>query len=340
MASNSFGTLFRMTSFGESHGLAMGVVIDACPAGVKFNQKLFEKNMQRRRPGNSPWVSSRQEDLSYEILSGIYEGQTLGTPIAIVVYNQDARSADYKEIQKGSFRQGHADDLWNDKFQQSDLRGGGRASGRETLSRVMAASVAQMFLSQACPSLNVRGLATQIGSFQLSNEEKDLFIKSHKLADEFPASFPSATKANQVVELLMRAKEEGKSYGGFVEIVIQNAPRGLGQPVFHKLKNDLASALMSIGAVSQVQIGREVDFSLEGTQFHQSNENYGGIRGGISTGEDIYLKVGVKPTSSVMDVAKKGRHDPCIIPRAIPVLEAMVNLVLADHVLWSRLDNI
>ena len=138
----------------------------------------------------------------------------------------------------------------------------------------------------------------------------------------------------------MRAKDEGISYGGFVEIIIQNVPRGLGQPVFHKLKNDLASALMSIGAVSQLQIGRELDFSLEGTQFHQNNENYGGIRGGISTGEDIYLKVGVKPTSSVMDVSKKGRHDPCIIPRAIPVLEAMVNLVLADHVLWSRLDNI
>ncbi len=331
MSANSFGHLFKITSFGESHGAALGVVIDGCPSGVPFDQTLLEQWLARRRPGAGIAVSGRAEGDRPKILSGVFEGKTLGTPICIIVENEDARSGDYKNLPD---RRGHADDVWRDKFGHVDPRGGGRSSGRETIARVMGGAVAQMFLraSEATKSdsangaLVVRGLYRQIGPVILADNEQ-----------------PGSERWAEVEKMLSGLKVEGESVGGFAEIRVENPPRGLGQPVFHKLKSDLAEALMSIGAVTGVELGDGFRMAaLKGTEAHAEGGEclYGGIRGGISTGETISVKFAVKPTSSIMDVAKKGRHDPCILIRALPVAEAMVQLVLADHVLWARLNRI
>lgn len=342
MSANSFGSRFVISSFGESHGAALGVLIDGCPAGVHFDMSLLVKELERRRPGHHQGqqqvVSGRMETDTPEVLSGVFEGKTLGTPIAIIVRNQDARSQDYESIKKAP-RAGHADDMWKEKFQHSDHRGGGRSSGRETVSRVMAGSVAQMLMKQASPRTHVVGYASQIGAFKLTADER---VKVSSVnPDQFQARFPSA-QHEKVAEMLKKAQDEGESYGGIAEILIQAPPKSLGQPVFHKLKSDLAQAFMSVGATHGFELGGGIeDISLKGTEFHGgSGEQYGGIRGGISTGENITLRVSFKPTSSILDIAKKGRHDPCIVTRAIPVLEAMTWLVLADHYLWSKTDLI
>ncbi|WP_374029293.1 chorismate synthase [Bdellovibrio bacteriovorus] len=341
MSANQFGSRFTITSFGESHGSALGVVIDGCPAGVKFDENLLRKEMERRRPGHhgsGQVVSGRQETDEPEVLSGVFDQTTLGTPIAIIVRNQDARSQDYKEI-KTSPRAGHADDMWRNKFGHSDHRGGGRSSGRETVSRVMAGAVAQMMLRHVSAPTRVVGYASQIGPFILTDEERSQVLQ--KDVDSYQARFPSA-RDQEVGEMLKKAQEQGESHGGVAEILIQNPPAYLGQPVFHKLKSDLAQAFLSVGATNGFELGLGFDSAaIKGTSFHQgSQSHYGGIRGGISTGENILLRVSFKPTSSILDVAKKGRHDPCIVTRAIPVLEAMTNLVLADHYLWSKTDRI
>lgn len=342
MSANQFGSRFVITSFGESHGAALGVVIDGCPAGVKFNEALLKKELERRRPGHhgsGQIVSGRQEGDSPEVLSGVFEGLTLGTPIAMMVRNQDARSHDYKEI-KSSPRAGHADDMWKGKFAHSDHRGGGRSSGRETVSRVMAGAVAKMMMSQVSAPTKVLGYASQIGPIALTHEEREQIIS--KDIDSFQARFPSE-RDHEVANMLKQAQEDGESYGGVAEILIQNPPTYLGQPVFHKLKSDLAQAFLGVGATSGFEFGLGFESSnMKGTDFHQSSSSsqYGGIRGGISTGENILMRVSFKPTSSILDVAKKGRHDPCIVTRAIPVLEAMTWLVLADHYLWSKTDRI
>lgn len=341
MSANQFGSRFVITSFGESHGSALGVVIDGCPAGVHFSLELLRKQLERRRPGNhgtGQIVSGRNEVDTPEVLSGVFQGQTLGTPIAMIVRNQDARSQDYDQI-KGLPRAGHADDVWKQKFGHSDHRGGGRSSGRETVSRVMAGAVAQMMLNQISTPTRVIGYAAQIGPYVLTQEERGLVAEVD--VDNFQARFPSS-RDQQVAELLKQAQENGESHGGVAEILIENPPAFIGQPVFHKLKSDLAQAFLSVGATNGFELGLGFSsVSMAGTDFHQGSEAvYGGIRGGISTGESILLRVSFKPTSSILDVAKKGRHDPCIVTRAIPVLEAMTWLVLADHYLWSRTDRI
>ncbi len=340
---NSFGQRLILTSFGESHGTALGCVLDGVPAGVKWDETLLLRELDRRRPGTSKIVSGRSEGDHPEILSGVYEGKTLGTPIAVLIRNQDARSGDYKEIAKKP-RPGHADDVWREKFGHSDPRGGGRSSGRETVSRVVGGAVAQMLLKQLAPKLRVCGFAHQIGPFTLTDKDLRAFNKPKVRADEFVARFPSASQQAFVEKLLSDAKAEGKSYGGVAEIWVDGVPKSLGQPVFHKLKADLARAFMSVGATASLEIGDGLSVTqAEGSEFHKSGaspERYGGLRGGITTGERLIARVGFKPTSSVLDVAKKGRHDPCIVPRAIPVLEAMTWLVLADHVLWARTDRV
>lgn len=341
MSASSFGQRFVVTSFGESHGTALGVVIDGCPAGVRFREDLLLRELQRRRPGAfSPsqqgTVSNRKEEDRPEILSGVFEGLTLGTPLAMLVRNQDQRSHDYDEV-KNKPRAGHADDMWLMKFGHRDHRGGGRSSGRETVSRVMAGAVAQMFCAQAVPALQVRGFALKVGPFELSNEERSRVWQ--KDIDSFAARFPSS-QHEQVRSLLQKAQADGESYGGVAEIRVKGVPAGLGQPVFHKLKADLGQAFLSIGATSGVEIGEEAEGP--GTAFHSDTNSprYGGIRGGITTGEELIARVIFKPTSSILDVAKKGRHDPCIVTRAIPVLESMMWLVLADHLLWQRGDRV
>ncbi len=349
MSANTYGQRFQILSFGESHGPALGVVIEGCPAQIPFNEALLIKELARRRPGGKPGVaaivSDRLEQDQPEILSGVFEKQTLGTPIAIMVRNHDTRPQDYNEI-KAVTRPGHADDTWKMKFGHTDHRGGGRSSGRETLARVMGGAVAQMALDKLCPHLRIFAFASSIGPISLTEAEILAVEKEVKSADEvdgFSARLPLATKNKLVEELLLDAKQTGKSFGGEVEVLICGAPQGLGQPVFHKLKSDLAAAFMSIGATAGVELGagREA-IHAEGSVFHReaSQRKYGGLRGGISTGENILFRVLFKPTATVLDTAKKGRHDPCIIPRAIPVLEAMARLTILDHILWQRQDRI
>lgn len=319
-SANSFGHIFKITSFGESHGAALGVVIEGCPAGLEFDEDLLLHWMKRRRPGYSKLVSPRKEKDHPEILSGIFEGKTLGTPIAVIVRNEDAYSKDYDQI-KNKPRIGHGDDLWQDKFGHRDHRGGGRSSGRETVSRVIGGAFAQMFLRKLSPE-------TQIHSFV------------QRIADSV---FEYGEDSSEEIEsLLQKARQEGQSYGGTAELRILSPQRGLGQPVFRKIKSDLTSAMLSLGATCGVEFGEGfLSSQFKGTEFHDQMEShyYGGIRGGISTGETINLRVAFKPTSSIKDIAQKGRHDPCIVLRALPVIEAMAYLVLADHCLWSQLDR-
>lgn len=349
MGANIFGNCFQILSFGESHGLGLGIVIDGCPSEINFDETFLKRELERRRPGqkvnNISIVSDRQEPDVPEILSGVYQGKTLGTPIAMLVKNQDARSKDYAEIAQKP-RPGHADDTWKMKFNHTDPRGGGRSSGRETLARVMGGAVAKMFLKQKYSQVQIFAFAKQIGPKMLSPDDCQKIqatITSTDEIDVYSSRCPH-TQLNQEIEtLLLDAKKDGKSYGGEVILVIKNSPAGLGQPVFHKLKSDLAAAFMSLGATAGVELGDGHDVvAAEGSAFHAQKDqsHYGGIRGGISTGEDILFRIFFKPTATVLDTAKKGRHDPCIIPRAIPVLEAMAALVIVDHILWQRSDRI
>lgn len=342
---NSFGRRFVLTTFGESHGSALGAVVDGVPAGLIWDQKLLDSELARRRPGQSKLVTARSESDRPEILSGVFENLTLGTPIAILVRNEDQKSEDYREIAKRP-RAGHADDVWREKFGHSDPRGGGRSSGRETVSRVIGGAVARMLIAKLAPKTKLTGFARAIGPLEVTRKDLQALNKSAKSgpnpADGFAARFPSESQQDAVTQLLTEAKEKGLSYGGIAEIWIDGLPKGLGQPVFHKMKSDLAGAMMSLGATIGVEFGAGFDAAkAEGSDFHKdaSSADYGGLRGGITTGERLVIRVAFKPTSSVLDTAKKGRHDPCIVPRAIPVLEAMAALVIADHLLWQKTDR-
>lgn len=368
---NQFGQLFRVTTFGESHGSALGCVIDGCPAGVPIDVAVVQAALDRRRPGQAAWMSARGESDKVEILSGVLNGVSLGTPIAAIVRNTDARSGDYQAVEealkKGETpRAGHADDQWRKKFGVSDARGGGRSSGRETVARVIAGAIAQSAAQKMVPGLRVIGFSSEIAGISLDASERDGFYASERSADGFPARFPSKEKSLEIEKKLVAAVANGQSFGGVAEIAVLGAPQGLGQPVFHKLKSDLASAYFGVGATAGLEIGAGfAATATEGTEFHSrtkfsdnhptglesslvvtavkrpsSESPYGGIRGGISTGEPIISRIAFKPTATVMDLAKRGRHDPCIVPRAIPVLEAMTWLVLVDHLLWQRLDRI
>ena len=341
MSANSIGHIFKFHSFGESHGPAMGAVIEGCPAGLPFSMEVLQKELDRRRPGQKAWSSSRQEPDKAQVLSGVFQGKTLGTPIAIGVFNKDQKSADYDFIKENP-RSGHSEDLWKAKFSHYDYRGGGRSSGRETLARVIAGALARMLIKKLCPQFKVMAFVRQIGDLKIEPEEtkalEELF-KNKGLADVFPACFPHKEKSLKAAQTLLQAKKEGESLGSLVELWIENLPKGLGQPLFYKFKSDLARGIMSLGASTALEIGLGLDsVKVKGTVFHQQAENYGGLRGGLTTGERLCLKVAFKPPSSLGDISKKGRHDPCIGPRAVPVLEAIACLVTADHLLWSRLD--
>ncbi len=343
MAGNEFGTLFRVVTFGESHGPALGCVIDGCPAGIPWDQALLEKALARRRPGFDPLSSDRREEDRPQVLSGVYQGKTLGTPLSIVIFNQDARPQDYPEDNPLN-RPGHADDLWKLKFGHADPRGGGRASGRETAARVAAGAVAAMVLRALSPETAVTACTERIGPLALDpGEAQALPPGGEEAVDSFPARFPSKSKSRDVEALLTEAKAKGETWGGTALVRIHKPPAGLGQPVFRKLKADLAAAFMSVGGVSGVELGAGFSAArARGSEFHDpaaSPSPYGGIRGGISSGEEILLRVAFKPPSTLGEGARAGRHDPCIVPRAVPVLEAMARLVLADHVLLARSDH-
>lgn len=326
MRGNHFGKMFSFISFGESHGKAMGVVVDGVPGGLLFDESKLLAELERRRPGKITGTTTRNEADCPIILSGIFEGKTLGTPIAVIVENTNQKSSDYDQL-KNEIRVGHADETTMFKYGIRDHRGGGRASGRETVARVIAG----YFASLITPHILVRAFTSKIGPFEYSSIPKDL---SHEFGSY---GFPDSNKTEEIMTYLEKLKQDGESVGGSACVVIDNCPKGLGEPAFDKLKADFSKALMSIGAVVGFTFGRGIDFlELKGNDVSTDKSSFGGIEGGISNGERIVLTVFFKPTSTVGDKAKSGRHDPCIIPRALPVLEGMVKCVLADHYLRQR----
>lgn len=332
---NTFGELFRVTTFGESHGPALGAVIDGCPAGVPLTREQVQAALDRRRPGQSAVTTARAEPDQVEILSGLFEGKTLGTPLAAIVRNQDARSQDYSKLATED-RPGHADRVWRDRFKHRDPRGGGRTSGRETLSRVIGGAVAEALLLREIPQLSTVAWVSQVGPLVAPLPALEL---TRAQVDATTTRCPDSATAAQMHELIVAAKATGDSYGGSIHVRVVGAPVGLGEPVFGKLKATLSAALGSIGAVTGVVWGAddlEARLRLPGTAFHahesgaRPSEVYGGIQGGLSNGEPMMLRVLFKPPATLTDHAKAGRHDPCILPRAVPVVEAMVSMVLAD----------
>lgn len=330
--SNTYGDLFKVTSFGESHGEGLGVVIDGLPPGISFDEAILNDFLSRRSPGGA-LVSSRKEPDTPEILSGVFEGKTLGSPVSCIFKNKDARSADYKGLKE---RRGHADSVWKAKYDHVDPRGGGRGSGRETVSRVFAGAFAKMALIKDFPDLNVKAITSSIFNFKDDKYSDKGFFEAPKTN----LGFLSETVSNLAAEHILKAKTEGESFGGRVEVRIKNPITSLGQPVYGKVKSKLAEAALSIGAVKSFSIGEEVDFSTcGGREFHSMSESvYGGVLGGITNGDTIQFFIEVKPTSSILDVAKVGRHDPCIIPRLLVVLESMVWIVLMDLWLYRKTE--
>ena len=323
---NSFGSLLRITTFGESHGLALGVVIDGCPAGIPLSEKDFLYELARRRPGQSAITTPRKEDDMPTILSGVFEGKTTGMPIAVIVANTNQKPEAYEKL-RTEFRIGHADAVFADKFGHRDHRGGGRQSGRETVSRVIAGVIARKILPK---TTKIIGHTVQIGPMHAQAFKPDSIEKN-------PVRCADPVVAKKMEALILQRKSEADSVGGVIEIRIQKPPKNLGDPVFDKLKAQLAKAIMSIGAVTGFSYGAGfATADMRGTEYVKNKENFGGILGGISTGDDIILHLSIKPASSIGQVAKEGRHDPCIVPRVIPVAEAMVAIVLADCYLLQR----
>lgn len=334
---NTFGELFRVTTFGESHGPGLGAVIDGCPAGVPLTTAQVQRALDRRRPGQSAVTTARAEADAVELLSGVFEDKTLGTPIAALVRNLDQRSQDYAKLATED-RPGHADRVWRERFKHRDPRGGGRTSGRETLCRVIGGAVAEALLAREVPTLTTVGWVSQVGPLVLPLPGAAVTRAS---VDASPTRCPEPALAAQMEALILEAKGKGDSLGGAVTVRVDGLPVGLGEPVFGKLKALLAHAVGSIGAVTGVLWGPEdlqARLRLPGTQFHavradgRPSDVYGGIQGGLSNGEPLLLRVLFKPPATLTDHAKAGRHDPCILPRAVPVVEAMVSMVLAD--LW------
>jgi len=352
MTDNTFGKLLNVTSFGESHGLGIGCIIDGVPPRLPLSERLIQPYLDRRRPGTSKFVTQRKEDDQVEILSGVFEGKTTGTPISLLIRNKDQRSKDYGEI-ANQFRPGHADYTYQMKYGHRDYRGGGRSSARETAIRVAAGAIADMFLKRALGnSYKVRGAVVQIGPHAINREN----IKWHERHNN-PFFCPDAAMAKQWESYLNGIRKAGSSAGAILEITADGIPVGLGQPIYGKLDSELAAAMMSINAAKGVEIGRGFDLSaIDGrlasdemragkkldTPTFLSN-HAGGILGGISSGQQIIVRVAIKPTSSILtprksidrdnknvEVITKGRHDPCVGIRGVPVAEAMMSLVLAD----------
>ncbi|WP_307743409.1 chorismate synthase [uncultured Pantoea sp.] len=351
MAGNSIGQFFRVTTFGESHGLALGCIVDGVPPGIPLTEADIQHDLDRRRPGTSRYTTQRREPDQVKILSGVFEGLTTGTSIGLLIENTDQRSQDYGAI-KDLFRPGHADYTYEQKYGQRDYRGGGRSSARETAMRVAAGAIAKKYL-QMKHGVVVRGYLAQIGDIACE-------LKDWSIVEENPFFCPDAEKLEALDELMRGLKKEGDSIGAKVTVMADNVPPGLGEPVFDRLDADLAHALMSINAVKGVEIGDGFAVvSQRGSQHRdeirhdgfQSN-HAGGILGGISSGQTISANLAMKPTSSItvpgktitrdgeeVEMITKGRHDPCVGIRAVPIAEAMMAIVLMDHLLRQRAQN-
>ncbi len=356
---NTFGQIFRLTSFGESHGKAIGGIIDGCPAGLDIDLEFIQKELNRRKPGQSKITTQRNEDDIVEFLSGIFNGKTQGTPIAFVVNNKSQNSEDYNNI-KNIFRPSHADYTYEKKYGNRDYRGGGRSSARETISRVVAGAVAKLLLGQR--GININAFVKSVGNINVEKHYKDLDLS--KIESNI-IRCPDTNIAEKMIALIEQVKSDKDTIGGVVQAVITGVPVGIGEPVFNKLNADLASAMLGINAAK----GFEYGSGFEGTKLRGSEHNdifentknginiatnkSGGIQGGISNGEDIYFNVAFKPVATLLKEQKtidtnynsviikpKGRHDPCVLPRAVPIVEAMAALVIADHLLLSKINSI
>jgi chorismate synthase len=329
---NTLGVLFRLTTFGESHGPALGAVIDGCPAGVPLTREQIQAALDRRRPGQSAITTARAEADQVEILSGVFEDKTLGTPIAAIVRNTNQRSGDYEKL-KTEDRPGHADAVWRERYKHRDHRGGGRTSGRETLCRVIGGAVAEAMLARDLPRVRTVGWVSQVGSLVAAVPEPGL---TRAQVDEHPTRCADPVVREEMSRRILTAKEAGDSLGGSIDLRVEGLPVGLGEPIFGKLKALIAQALGSVGAVTGVVWGPPdllARIEQPGSVFHTRKEMYGGIQGGLANGEPMQVRAFFKPPATLADHAKGGRHDPCIMPRAVPVLEAMVSIVIADLVL-------
>jgi chorismate synthase len=361
MSGNIFGELFRVVTFGESHGPAMGCVIDGCPAGLPFSAADVERELRRRRPGQGGASTARNEPDEPEILSGVFEGRTLGTPIAIVVRNRDHHSSDYEDL-RDLYRPGHADRTWEEKFGLRDHRGGGRSSGRETLCRVAAASAAKAFL--ALRGITIRAWTSSIAGIDMPGPDEPGFDFAE--IERNPLRVPSRELAEKALAVIEQLRAEGDSAGGAVSCLAAGVAPGLGEPVFDKLDARLSSAMLSLGACKGIEFGagfaaarmrgsehNDIPVPARGGAIDFKSNNAGGILGGISTGQPIVFRAAFKPTASiampqqtvdrggnVRELVISGRHDVCVTPRAVPVVEAMTALVLADFTLLQRAGRV
>lgn len=355
---NSYGTLFKISTFGESHGPAIGVIIDGCPAGLQIDEVFIQSELSRRKPGQSKITTQRKEDDTFKILSGVFEGQSTGAPIALVIENQDQRSKDYSHIQN-TFRPSHADYTYETKYGVRDYRGGGRSSARETAARVAAGAIAKLLLKKS--GIDINGFVSQVGDLKSPPYTQ---LDLSKTEDNIVRCPDSAT-AEKMIALIDQVRLDRDTIGGVVTCVIKNSPVGLGEPVFDKLHAELGKAMLSINAVKGFEYGsgfagvelrgsqHNDEFVNEGGRIRTKTNHSGGIQGGISNGEDIYFNVAFKPVATIMQdqqsvdkegnettVSGKGRHDPCVVPRAVPIVEAMAALVLADFLLRSKVSKI
>lgn len=355
---NCYGTLFRISTFGESHGPAIGVIIDGCPAGLSIDENFIQSELDRRKPGQSKITTQRKEDDTFKILSGVFEGKSTGTPIAIVIENQDQRSKDYSHIQN-TFRPSHADYTYETKYGNRDYRGGGRSSARETAARVAAGAIAKLLLKKS--GVDIAAFVSQVGEIKTDHYTK---LDLTKTEDNI-VRCPDQATANKMIALIDEVRLNRDTIGGVVTCVIKNTPVGLGEPVFDKLHAELGKAMLSINAVKGFEYGsgfegiklrgsqHNDEFFNDGGKIRTKTNHSGGVQGGISNGEDIYFNVAFKPVATIMQdqqsvdkegneatVSGKGRHDPCVVPRAVPIVEAMAALVLADFLLRARANKV
>jgi chorismate synthase len=356
MSGNTFGKLFTVTTFGESHGPALGAIVDGCPPGLAIAEEDIQRDVERRRTGTSRHTSQRKEPDRVKILSGVFEGKTTGTPIGLLVENEDQRSRDYEKI-KDRFRPGHADYTYQQKFGFRDYRGGGRSSARETVMRVAAAAIARKYLKERL-GIEVRGYLAQLGPLVLESERyRPLDIDA---VDGNPFFCPDPSRVDELDAYMTQLRRDGDSVGARVNVIATGVPPGLGEPVFDRLDADIALAMMSIMAVKGVEVGAGFDVVTQRGSQHRDeltstgfkSNRAGGVLGGISSGQDIHVSIALKPTSSIVipgetidvdgkptEIVTTGRHDPCVGIRATPIAEAMLMLVLMDHYLRHRAQN-
>ena len=356
---NSFGRLFRLTTFGESHGKALGAIVEGCPAGLTLDLEKIRLEMQRRKPGQSKITTQRKEEDEIELLSGVFEGKTTGTPIGILIPNADQKSKDYAHI-ADQFRPSHADYTYFEKYGHRDYRGGGRSSARETAARVAGGAIAKQLLGTK--GISIQAYVSQVGTLRLEKSYTELNLD---LAEDNIVRCPDPELATRMIEHIDAVRLERDTIGGIVSCVIKNCPPGLGEPVFDRLHAELGKAMLSINAVKGFEYGSGFEgVALRGSQHndafvqqdgkvHTLTNHSGGIQGGISNGQDIYFRVAFKPVATIMQdqasineagkavtVSGKGRHDPCVVPRAVPIVEAMAALVLADFLLLSKTNKL